>query len=73
VSTLVDRLERRGAVERRPDSGDRRVKALVLTPEGLRLRETFWRGLTADPGPLAPLDIESLRTLVDALDKVVAD
>ncbi|MEY9906025.1 DNA-binding MarR family transcriptional regulator [Catenulispora sp. MAP12-49] len=68
LSSLVDRLERRGAVERRPDAGDRRVKALVLTPEGLRLRETFWRALTADPGPMAPLDVEQLRTLVGVLE-----
>jgi DNA-binding MarR family transcriptional regulator len=27
LSVLIDRLERRGAVERRPDPADRRVKA----------------------------------------------
>ena len=29
LSVLIDRLERRGAVERRPDPSDRRVKALA--------------------------------------------
>jgi DNA-binding MarR family transcriptional regulator len=38
---LIDRLERHGAVERRPDPSDRRVKSLALTPEGIRLREAF--------------------------------
>jgi DNA-binding MarR family transcriptional regulator len=33
---LVDELERRGLVERRPDPKDRRVRALFLTPEGRR-------------------------------------
>jgi DNA-binding MarR family transcriptional regulator len=33
---LVDELERRGLVERRPDPGDRRVRALFLTAEGRR-------------------------------------
>ena len=70
LSSLVDRLERRGAVERRPDPGDRRVKALALTPEGERLRASFWRGLIEDPGPLAPLDEAGLRTLVSLLDQV---
>lgn len=67
LSVLADRLERRGAVERRPDSGDRRVKALVLTPEGERLRTAFWRALTEDPGPLAPLDDNDLRALAQIL------
>jgi len=38
---LVDELERRGLVERRPDPADRRVRALYLTPEG---REKLARG-----------------------------
>jgi DNA-binding MarR family transcriptional regulator len=33
---LVDELEQRGLVERRPDPADRRVRALYLTPEGKR-------------------------------------
>lgn len=70
LSSLVDRLERRGAVERRPDPTDRRVKALALTPEGERLRESFWRGLIEDPGPLAPLDESELRTLMSLLDRL---
>jgi DNA-binding MarR family transcriptional regulator len=76
LSVLIDRLERRGAVERRPDPDDRRVKALVLTTEGERLRASFWRALTEDPGPLAPLDDRDLRSLariVDALGSGVSD
>jgi DNA-binding MarR family transcriptional regulator len=70
LSVLVDRLERRGVVERRPDPGDRRVKALALTPEGERLRAEFWRDLVEDPGPLAPLadsDLQALATLLAVL------
>jgi len=67
LSTLVDRLERRGAVQRQPDPADRRVKALALTPEGERLRAGFWQGLTADPGPLAPLSDAGLQSLVSIL------
>lgn len=73
LSSLVDRLERRGAVERRPDPNDRRVKALVLTKEGERLRASFWRDVIEDPGPLAPLSKKELRTLVSLLDRLGAD
>lgn len=38
---LVDELEQRGLVERRPDPMDRRVRALYLTREG---REMLFRG-----------------------------
>jgi DNA-binding MarR family transcriptional regulator len=68
LSTVVDRLTRRGAVERRFDPGDRRVKALVLTAEGERLRASFWRDVTEDPGPLAPLGESDLRTLTTLLN-----
>jgi DNA-binding MarR family transcriptional regulator len=67
LSVLVDRLERHGAVERRPDPSDRRVKALALTAEGMRLREAFWRDLVEDQGPLAPLADADLRALAQIL------
>jgi DNA-binding MarR family transcriptional regulator len=69
LSVLVDRLERRGAVERRPDPADRRVKALALTAEGERLRADFWRDLVADPEPLTALseaDLQALAALLAA-------
>jgi DNA-binding MarR family transcriptional regulator len=67
LTTLIDRLEERGAVERRPDPADRRVKALVLTDEGARLRWEFWHRLVEDAGPLAPLDDHELGGLLDLL------
>jgi DNA-binding MarR family transcriptional regulator len=70
LTTLIDRLEARGAVERRADPRDRRVKALVLTAEGERLRDDFWRSVTGDPGPLAALAEPDLRSLVRLLDRL---
>lgn len=67
LSSLVDRLERRGAVERRADTSDRRVKALTLTGSGAELRATFWRGVVEDPGPLAALSKAELESLVTTL------
>lgn len=70
LSTLVDRLEHRGAVERHLDDRDRRVKGLVLTPEGERLRAAFWHDLVEDPGPLEPLGEDELRLLASLLERV---
>ncbi|MBV9446049.1 MAG: MarR family transcriptional regulator [Streptosporangiaceae bacterium] len=70
LSTLVDRLERRGAVRRHADSRDRRVKALSLTSEGERLRARFWHDLVEDAGPLAPLSEADLAALISALSTV---
>src|SRR6202050_2048829 len=67
LTTLVDRLAQRGALERQADPADRRVKALVLTREGERLRDQFWHDLVADAGPLAPLPASDLRTLTRLL------
>ena len=41
VTGIVDRLEARGLIERRPGASDRRVKVLVITREGERLRATM--------------------------------
>jgi DNA-binding MarR family transcriptional regulator len=73
LTALVDRLEWRGAVVRRLDPSDRRIKSLVLTTEGERLRATFWHNLAEDPGPLAPLDESKLRSLAEILDALGAD
>jgi MarR family transcriptional regulator, organic hydroperoxide resistance regulator len=40
VTALADQLEERGLLERRTDPANRRVKQLVLTPEGARVRQS---------------------------------
>jgi DNA-binding MarR family transcriptional regulator len=57
-------------VRRQADPGDRRVKALALTPDGERLRASFWQNLIEDPGPLAPLSEAELATLVSLLGRL---
>lgn len=67
LTGLVDKLEARGAVERRPDPADRRIKAIAITEEGLRLREDFRDRLVADAGALGSLSdsqVEDLRNLL---------
>src|SRR3954447_19592010 len=55
VTGLVDRLESRGLVRRRPSDADRRVKVLDLTPKGTRLRGLLLDRMTAPPASLQRL------------------
>jgi DNA-binding MarR family transcriptional regulator len=41
MSGLLDRLEKQGLVERRPDPNDRRGILIFLTPQGIIARETI--------------------------------
>ncbi|HEY6317093.1 MAG TPA: MarR family transcriptional regulator [Acidimicrobiia bacterium] len=67
---LVDRLEERGLVERRPYPGDRRVKAVVLTEEGAKVRALLMERLATPPEDLVALDREDLEALHAALDRL---
>src|ERR1700676_5630483 len=55
VTGLVDRLEARGLVERRPDPNDRRIKGLALTAAGARMRERLFARLYSAPPAVAEL------------------
>jgi DNA-binding MarR family transcriptional regulator len=70
LSTLVDRLELRGLVERRADAADRRIRTLMLTEAGERLRADFWHNLVEDPGLLDPLSDSELRAVISSLSKL---
>jgi MarR family transcriptional regulator, organic hydroperoxide resistance regulator len=69
VTGIVDRLEHRGLVERRPADHDRRVKLLALTDEGLALRESLAGRLHAPPEQLAVLDPADQRALRDIMQR----
>lgn len=71
VTGLIDRLESRRLVERRPAPGDRRVKVLALTPAGVRLREALTKRLATAPDPLARLSARERRLLVRILERLV--
>src|SRR5436190_1586908 len=64
VTGLVDRLESRGLVRRQPSSDDRRVKVLVLTSAGTRVRARLLTRMSACSHPLSRLSPEQQRTLV---------
>lgn len=67
LTGLVDRLEARGALERRPDPDDRRVKEIVMTEEGARLQEAFRRRLLDYRGSFGALTVAQLQELRDLL------
>jgi DNA-binding MarR family transcriptional regulator len=67
ITGMADRLEARGLIERRPADYDRRVKLLVLTAEGERLRGILTRQFAQPPAEIADLPLEHKRALRDAL------
>ncbi|MCX4557734.1 MarR family transcriptional regulator [Streptomyces phaeochromogenes] len=58
VTGIVDRLEVRGLVERRPDPADRRVKLAAVTGEGLGVARSLRDSLRFAREPLAGLSRE---------------
>src|SRR5882762_10327192 len=72
VTGLIDRLEARGLVERRPDPNDRRIKGLALTAAGARMRERLFARLYAAPRSVAQLSERDQRTLADVLQRVLS-
>jgi DNA-binding MarR family transcriptional regulator len=71
VTGLVDRLESRGLVRRRPSAADRRVKVLELTPTGARLRTLLLDRMTTAPTALARLSEREQRALVRILTRLL--
>jgi MarR family transcriptional regulator, organic hydroperoxide resistance regulator len=71
VTGLVDGLESRGLLRRRPSPADRRVKVLVLTPTGLRLRALLLDRMTAPPTALERLSLREQRALVRILARLL--
>src|SRR3954452_20151417 len=71
VTGIVDRLEERGLVRREAAEGDRRVKLLVLTDEGERVRLEITKRMAEPPPPIASLSEKDQRTLRDILKRAV--
>src|SRR6266550_8938941 len=67
VTGLIDRLEARGLVERRPDPSDRRIKGLALTSGGARMRARLFARLYSAPPAVAELPESDQRSLRDVL------
>jgi DNA-binding MarR family transcriptional regulator len=67
---MIDRLEHRGLAERRSQPDDRRVKLVVLTPDGARTRAALIEAIYKPPPALVELPRASLEALRDAAGKL---
>ena len=70
VTFLVNRLESRHLVSRAPAGGDRRVKALALTPAGVEVRNRLLATI-AESSMFSALTSAQQRQLADLLHRCV--
>jgi DNA-binding MarR family transcriptional regulator len=73
VTGIVDRLERRGLVERQPDPDDRRVRRLVLTDRGRELWQSHTDRVLDGMPCFDQLTGDERRTLCDLLRRMAGD
>ncbi len=72
VTGMVDRLEAREFVERRPHERDRRVKLLAATSKGHAVHELFHERMREPPEEIKLLSPSDQRALRDILRRAVA-
>ncbi len=71
LTGITDRLEERGLVQRTADPGDRRVRLLVLTEEGERVRAEVVDRMSRPPELIEALSDRDLATLQRILAKAL--
>ncbi|MFF1378648.1 MarR family winged helix-turn-helix transcriptional regulator [Streptomyces sp. NPDC058308] len=69
MTGIIDRLEKRGLVHREPSPTDRRVKNVVLTPEGERAVDAIRASMHTTLAGLDALDDDERATLHDLLSR----
>ena len=72
ATSLVDKLEADGMIERRSDPGDRRVTLVALTTAGKELRERILERLYEPPEEFSSLTDDELDQLALLLAKAAA-
>ncbi|MFE5285699.1 MarR family winged helix-turn-helix transcriptional regulator [Nocardia sp. NPDC056611] len=73
IIAVLDDLQERGLIERRPDPADRRARLLALTPEGRRLRDAAQTEIQArEDRLLAKLPAADRRGFLNALTTLAA-
>ncbi len=72
TTSIVDALEERGLVARRPDPEDRRATQVRLTDDGLQAVGRCHAKLAVPPSGLLALSEDELRTLRDLLERAAA-
>ena len=70
VTSLIDRLERSGYVDRVPHPSDRRTTLAEITPAGRAVAERSTELLNRDKFGMSALSAESHEELVELLDRI---
>lgn len=73
VTGIVDGLQHKGLVNRVENPNDRRVRMLVLSKAGVKLRDTLLKQVVGavDPNPIfSKLSLQELKTFFHLVDKV---
>ncbi len=73
VTGIVDRLEARGLVERRPAEHDRRVKQLIVTAAGEAVRDQVGERMRELPEGFGRLSEDEQRRLATLLRKLLGE
>ncbi len=71
VTMIADSLEQRGLARREPNAADRRIKNLVLTPEGLEMKDKLERALLSQMPWCEALDLQERETLLALIRKMI--
>jgi DNA-binding MarR family transcriptional regulator len=70
---VIDRLERKGLARRTERPGDRRVRLVVLTTRGVRVRAEILRAVHEPPSALLALDRRDLAALRSIVARLASD
>lgn len=71
ITGILDRLEQKGLIERKPVPNDRRALQVKLTEKGMQLKEPALEATTtANRNVLANLDTEEINILEKILNKI---
>jgi DNA-binding MarR family transcriptional regulator len=74
VARLVDRLEARGFIERRPDTADRRIWRLHLKPQAKPMLKVIDKARAElNASLVSGVDAEALNTTIDSLLRMKAN
>jgi len=71
VTSVADALEKHGLARREPSQRDRRSKNIVLTPEGVQVRDRLYAEFAARAPWCTSLDTSERRCLLGLLRKMV--
>jgi DNA-binding MarR family transcriptional regulator len=72
VTMIADALEQRGLARREPSAADRRIKNLVLTPEGIERKHMVERALLSRMPWAQALDVNERETLLALIRKMLS-